>query len=205
VKIKIVEMVFRKIWVCFFIICLSSCVVAKFKTNIVKTSDLTELSGKFLLNNFEGKSAFKINKEAHKELSAIIKDTIIKIRDIRPTILGMYGYDIPFQLNKKQLEDIYLLTNTKYLINLKGTVLKDDLSLFVGSTTYGTTGKINKVRLEISLYDLQKEALLSHKIIEGVIEVDVNTEDHWTLVQSVENMQLRSLKKIIRSYKNELK
>ena len=34
----------------------------------------------------------------------------------------------------------------------------------------GHKGKINKVRLEISLYDLQKEALLSHKIIESAIQ-----------------------------------
>ena len=198
-------MLFRKIWGCVFIISLSSCVTAKFKTNIVKTSDLTELSGKFLLNDFEGKSIFKINEEAYEELNAIIKDSIIKIESIRPSILGLYNYIIPFELTKKELEDIYVLTNIEYLINIKSTILKDDLSLFVGSTTYGTTGKINKVRLEISLYDLQKVTLLSHKIIEGVIEVDVNTEDHWTLVQSVENMQLRSLKKIIRSYKKELK
>lgn len=75
----------------------------------------------------------------------------------------------------------------------------------MASNVYTQQRKINKVRVEIKIYNLQTEELISHKSIDAVIDRVVTTEDNLKMAQSIENMQLKSLKKIIRSYKNEFK
>lgn len=82
-------MLLKKFSIYCLIIIFSSCATAKFKIENIKVVNFSKVKGNYLLNDFEGKSAFKINKEAYKELNAVIKDSITKISDIKSSILGL--------------------------------------------------------------------------------------------------------------------
>ncbi len=184
---------------------LAGCNGAKYACAFDQGSSLDFSKGKWILNKpFEEGINARMYGLAIKHFGVILGDSLMEMHNVRSE--GLIASQSPFEPTKEELEDIRIGTQCDYLINIKGTVLKEEMSGFAGSTTYGSAERSNTAKVDIRIYDLNNFELVSSSFAIGKDKRTL-TEDHdWSLVTGTKTIRLKGLSKLIRKYKkNQLK
>ncbi len=193
----------RKFLLIIILIGLFGCAGPKYVSTFNKNRDALDFSkGKWVLNKpFENEKS-RMPYMAQTYFKKILGDSLKLIDEVRNTGSGLMKAEIPFNPSKEELREIKIGTDCDYLINIKETVLKDEMSGFAGGTTYGSTIKTNAAKVELNIYDLNHLKLLSSTSIIGKEKRELNAKNYdWGLVESVEAIKYMGLYRLIKKYK----
>lgn len=184
---------------------LTSCVSTKYSYTVDKQDPLNFSEGKWILNTpYSNKNIKHISEIALKEFRSILGDSLIEINDLRSNFL--VENKLPYEPTTSELKDLRIGTKCDYLINYKVTVLKNEIGSFSSPPPIGIARKTNEALVEILIYDLKSQTLLSKSSILGSTEVELSDEDSgWDYVKTANVIARGSLMRLIRKlYKNNI-
>lgn len=200
-----------KIIVGLCLLLLSSCATPKHKTLFLTGEKLDFSKGKWLINTPETNakrlaSSFRIT--AYDEFRNILGDSLFEIQDLQNNTV--FNPEIPFEINDKSLAELNQDINCDYIINIRGTIQHDDIGL-LGSSKYNYyTKSTNQTLVEIIIYDIKHQQVISNseivgKITDGSNDPTSQNNNRLYFVQQAEKSLIDGLKKLIRKYeKNKL-
>lgn len=193
----------KKIIFIVLLIGLYNCRGAKYIRTFEKGKSLNFNSGKWVLNEVYEERNSQMFNYALKHFGKIIGDSLFEMQNVRNMGSGLMRADIPFELAKEVMEEVREGTGCDYLINIKATVLNNEMSSFTGSTPYGygSSVKKNSAKVDIKIYDLNELVLLSSSSIIGVDKRELNEEQDWGLVTQPETIKIMGLYRLMRYYK----
>jgi hypothetical protein len=197
----------RKIVFIILLVGLFGCAGPKYISTFDKNHDALDFSkGKWILNKPFEKEESRMQYMAHTYFKKILGDSLKLIDEVKNIGSGLMKAEIPFSPSKEELREIKAGTDCDYLINIKGTVLNDEMSGFAGGTTYGSTIKTNAAKVELNIYDLNHLKLLSSSSIIGKEKRELNAKDYdWSIVESAKVIKNMGLYRLIKKYKQNQK
>lgn len=196
----------KKIAIIILLIGLYSCKGAKYTYSYTKSNSLDFSKGRWVLNEPFEKESSQMYDYALNHFGKILKDSLFEIRNVRNLSSNLMKFEIPFELTKEELKEIRISTKCNFIINIKGTIIKNEMAGFAGATTYGSSYKSNKASVAINIYDLDNLELLSNSSITGVDNRELTKEQDWSLVTGAKTIKIIGIYKLIKKYqKNRIK
>ena len=177
-----------------------SCGNTKYSYSYEMGRNMDFSKGKWILNkpytNYNEHRIYDISKSEFKK---ILGDSLCELSDLRKD--RMMSEQIPFEPSKEKLREIQLISNCDFLINIKSITVKNDVGSFTHSKGNSNTIETNQANVEIRIYDLNSQLMISQASVIGKDEVEVNV-DHgsWTYLNSAGTISMHGLLKLIRKY-----
>lgn len=196
----------KKIIIIVLLASLFGCIGAKYTTSFEKGSSLDFTKGKWVLNEVYEKENSRMYDYALKSFGNILGDSLFEIHKTKNISSNLMKAKFPFNLTKEELKEIKVGTKCNYLINIKGSILKDDMSGFVGATSYGVSFKSNIAKVDILIYDLDNLEIISNASVIGKYERTQKSDQSWDIVTEAKTIKIVGLNKLIKKYqKNRIK
>jgi hypothetical protein len=126
---------------------------------------------------------------------------LLEINDVRLT--RIIAPEIPFDLSRKELIQLYKDSGCDFLINISGKILTQNASVSFSSdlpNQYAT----NEASVSVAIYDLKNGELLSSSEVFGKVEErssEFRSNNIPRLSTSSHNIMLTGAKKLINKYK----
>ncbi|MCF6296819.1 MAG: hypothetical protein L3J08_02365 [Flavobacteriaceae bacterium] len=157
--------------------------------------------GKWVLNKtFEVDKSSMMDEIAFDHFEKILGDSLFGIDEVVNTGSGIMNPSVPYKPTINELKEIQKGTGCDYLINIKGTIVRDDIGIYGTHNPISFKSRIAKV--DIIIYNLNTLELISHTTETGTVERTLRKEDSITIsIPSVESIKRQALLKLIKKYK----
>ncbi len=196
----------RFFYLCIFSLMIVNCATPKHKAHFLIGKKIDFSNGKWLINKPETNSkvlAYKFKLTAYDEFKKILGNALYEKQDLQAD--RIFDPEIPYDLNRTKLAKLYKNLKCDFLINIRGTIQSNGIGT-LGSSQYSNyTKSTNATLVEIIIYDLKNQEIISNSEMQGIItdgsdDPSSSRNNKLYLVQSNENSIIDGLKKLIRKY-----
>lgn len=186
----------KKITLLLLCLQLMSCAFPTYVTQDQKIqSGLDFSNGKWLLNTVD--APYFVSKKLTKMVIEDFNKQLKTDLNYVPTTKGLLLPPIiSFNPTQKELKDLKAGTNFDYFINLKASVVKEE----IGAVDYSTHNKLsqdhnNVIVFTLEVYDLNNLEIIYSKTINGSVAIDKNS-NNLILAKTTDGLILGAYKKI---------
>ena len=184
-----------------FLLIVTGCGNTQFTTHFEKGRMIDFTRGKWLLNlPFTNYKSEYVEKMAAKHFKKILGDSLTRMSQMPNG--RVVAAHLPFEPSPEQLELAGKTTGHDFLINVEANMGKNEMGSFAHAPAMGSTINTNNAGSKIRIYDLNTGELISQSSTSGVAEVLKSEGDkNWDYVNSAQTITLKSIKKLIRQYR----
>lgn len=151
--------------------------------------------GKWLLNTVDSPSQReKLTEMALIDFKTYLNENLDYKADV---LINIGAQNIPIHPDKERLE-ILKTSGYDYIINIKGKLIKDDLSSL--QITPNKSPGVNSAKLTLEVYDLNLLEIIYIQEVLGIVDPDEIKED-FSLAVSTDQILIKSMKKILKKIK----
>lgn len=183
-----------------FSIILTSCAFPRYSYNDERVQKLDFSKGEWLLNNVIAPQNLseRLSQEAIIRIKKFGCDSLTYIDKLRLT--SPISFEIPFELDSDAYNDLKLITNADFLINIKTEILRDDLKNVMLSRPMGFSK--SKAQTTIVIYDLKFKEKFYSQIVTGSLALD-ESDNNIGFAKSGRSLLLGSFNRGLKKLRNK--
>lgn len=171
-------------------------------TNPVSQPGLSFKEGKWLLNSIDGNSDVNdmIYKKAVEDFSGFVGSRLSETVNTNGLLLNS---KIPLNPSQKQINDLYRGTTFDYFINIKTSMVKDDLASLNLSPAHLQDDRKNLSTVTLEVYDLKNGTVIYSQTSQGTAQKPTDSNSDVHLVKSSQGLLLGCYNRLINDIKKK--
>ncbi|MFZ0595589.1 MAG: hypothetical protein WAM46_01290 [Flavobacterium sp.] len=154
-------------------------------------------NGKWLLNTIDAPyfTDDKLTKTVIKDFTKHLKSNLNYLPKTRGVLLPG---NIPLNPNRKEITDLKTGSNFDYFINIKATVVKEQIGIIDFNTHNSQNSEYrNEVKVIVEIYDLNNLEIIYSNTINGSVQIVQNSNDFY-IAKTTNGLILGAYKKIMK-------